>query len=74
MNKVRRKKVKDLQCTLKIIMDSLINLKDEEQDYYDNMPENLQGSIRGTESEEAIDNMTEAIDSLESAIDSLDEI
>ena len=42
--------------------------------YFDNMPENLQGSIRGEESENAIDALNEAIENLDSVIDSLNEI
>ena len=41
---------------------------------FDNMPENLQYSMRGEESQEAIDCMSEAISNLEEAIDQLNEI
>ena len=39
--------------------DSTKNYLDEEEEYYDNMPENLQGSMRGTDAEEAIDTIEE---------------
>ena len=45
----------------------LDNLKDEEQDYYDNIPENLQYSQRAEDSEAAIDNLDEALDLLNDA-------
>ena len=45
------------------------NLKDEEQDYYDNIPENLQYSQRAEDSEAAIDNLDEALDLLNEAYD-----
>ena len=38
------------------------------------MPENLQGSIRGMNSEEAIDQIEDAINNLEDAIDIISEI
>ena len=49
------------------------DIMSEEEDYRDNMPENLQGSMKYDAAEEAIDNMQDAIDSLEEAIDSLNE-
>ena len=45
----------------------------DEQEYFDNMPENLQGSMRGMDAEEAIAAMNEAIASLDNAIDSANE-
>lgn len=38
------------------------------------MPENLQCSIRGEESEESIDYMNDAIDALDNAVEQLEEI
>lgn len=67
MNKERRI---EIARQLSIINDSkckLESLLDAEQYAFDNIPENLQSSIRGEESQEAID-------SLEDAIDMLDEI
>lgn len=46
------------------LIDELDTLKDEEQDYYDNIPENLQNSQRAQDSEQAIDNLEEALDLL----------
>ena len=45
----------------------------DEQDYFDNMPENLQGSMRGMDAEEAIDAMNEAIQSMDNAIEAAEE-
>jgi len=47
---------------------------DDEQDAYDNMPENLQGSDRGMESEEAQESLESAIEALEEAISYLEDI
>lgn len=71
MNKVRRKQLAEVSSILETAKGMLEEIRDDEQDYFDNMPENLQGSERGEASEEAIDAMDEAIESLESAIESV---
>ena len=72
MNKQRRKTINDISNGIRTLQTQIDNLKDEEQDYYDNMPETLQGSDRGESAEEAIDNLQSAYDSLEDAINSLE--
>lgn len=47
------------------------SVKDEEEEYFDNMPENLQRSERGEASEQAKDELTEAIDKLDELIDAI---
>ena len=82
MNKSRRKRIAAVISTLEnagydIIESARDEIEDilwEEEDAYDNMPENLQYSIRGEESSEAIDNLQEAVDNLEEALNSLNEI
>lgn len=87
MNKSRRKRIavaiRDLGKTTKhnfidnyidFIKDEIEDILWEENDAYDNMPENLQYSIRGEESSEAIDNLQEAVDLLEEAIDIINDI
>ncbi len=78
MNKTRRKELGQVIYGLGTIQDRedlyawiniLDNLKDEEQDYYDNIPENLQYSQRAEDSEAAIDNLDEALDLLNDAYD-----
>lgn len=51
------------------IKNELENICSDEQDYFDNMPENLQGSQRGMDAEEAIDCMNEAIECMDNAIE-----
>ena len=51
-------------------LDKVERLMNEEQDYFDNMPENLQGSLRGSAAEDAVSGMAEAIDSLSDAMES----
>lgn len=74
MNKTRRQQVKEAYVQLQTVQSDLEKIRIDEQDAYDNMPENLQGSDRGQESEEAIDNLGDAICSIEDAIDSLYEV
>ena len=74
MNKQRRKQIKDNIDSLETIKSKLEGILSDEENYFENMPENLQGSMRGEESEEAIDILNEIIDTLGECIDSLSEI
>lgn len=74
MNKQRRTEIKNIIAELENIKTKLDNVFSEEQYAFDNMPENLQYSMRGEESQEAIDYMSEAVSSIEEAIDQLEDI
>ena len=74
MNKQRRKDIDRLKNLINTLKDDPENILNDEQDYFDNMPENLQGSLRGEESEDAISNMEDAIENLSDAIESLEEV
>lgn len=82
MNKSRRKRIAAVISTLENVgydiiesaRDEIEDILWEEEDAYDNMPENLQYSMRGEESSEAIDNLQEAVDKLEEALDMINEI
>lgn len=85
MNKFRRSQLRALSTKLSQIeftdnkdilfecIGTLEDIKWDEEDYFDNMPENLQGSMRGCESEEAIDNMYQALDELNEAVEAENE-
>ena len=73
MNNKRRKEISKIVTTLEDVMGRLSEVVDEEQSAFDNMPESIQGSDRGCESEEAIDCLNDALDSVESAIIYLEE-
>lgn len=80
MNKNRRKELmewvkraEDWAAQGEELKDMLENICSDEQDYFDNMPENLQGSQRGMDAEEAIDAMNEAIESMGNAIEAAEE-
>lgn len=71
MNKQRREKIREIRNEIESCKDKLQIILDEEQDYFDNMPENLQGSMRGSDSEDAIDTMEGCIDELDEVIKEL---
>lgn len=74
MNKERRIKILNVIKEIEQIKDKLQEVLNEEETVFDNMPENLQCSMRGEESEESIDYMNDAIDALDNAIEQLEEI
>jgi hypothetical protein len=74
MNKERRKSIRNNISGLENIKSKLEDILSDEEFYFDNMPENLQGSLRGEESENAIDVLSEIIDELDEIVNSLLEI
>ena len=53
-------------------MQQIEDIRDQEQDAFDNLPESLQESERGDAMSEAIDNLESAMESVEEARDSLE--
>lgn len=74
MNNERRKQLRKLIEKIESLKDELETIESDEQEYFDAMPENLQGSINGMNSEEAIDKMADAIICVEEAIEIIEEI
>ena len=74
MNKARIKQLINWQKKAEELKEELESILYDEQDYFDNMPENLQGSMKGIDSEEVINQLEDAISALEEAIDSIDNI
>lgn len=81
MNNQRRKEINNVKEEIKFLLEKtkmvkteIERIQDDEQDYLDNMPENLQYSMRAEDSQEAIDNFGDAIDCLDEVIDYLNEI
>ena len=72
MNKVRRKELQELYDVISEAKDRLEMLHDEEE-YKDNMPENLQSSERYERAEAAADALDSAVSSLEEALDYIEE-
>ncbi len=73
MNNTRRKALEDIREKLVDINGDLESLRDEEQEYYDNMPENLQSGEKGQLAEQAADALDIAVSSLEDVLNSVDE-
>ena len=74
MNKRRRNEVKEVCAKLQAIRDELDDIRSDEQDAYDNIPEGLSESEAAEESGEAIDAMESATDDIEAAIETLEEL
>jgi hypothetical protein len=86
MNKFRRKEIYVIirrllsviqkgECDKDVLIDILADIEyiqNEEEDYRDNIPENMQGGSRYERSDEACDNMSYACDYIGEATDSDD--
>jgi len=74
MNNARRIKIKKIIKDIETIKNDLQDVLSDEEFAFDSMPENLQSSSRGEESQEAIDYMNEAIEGLDNAVEQLESI
>lgn len=81
MNKERRKELNkavemlnSLSSILYDATDIVETCKGEEEEYRDNMPENLQGSDRYSMADEACDCLDNALDSLSDVTDTINDI
>lgn len=74
MNKERRELITKAEALISEAHAILTEVRDDEQSAFDNMPESLQGSERGTTMESRIDLMSEAIDALEEHSNNFDEM
>lgn len=72
MNKARRKALDEVISKIEEAKELLENLQAEEEEYRDNMPENLQGSERYEAADAAVDNMSSAVDALDEATSSIE--
>lgn len=67
MNNDRRRQLEDVKDSLDEAIALLNDIKDEEQDAYDNLPESLQASANASKMTDAIDTIDDAISSVEEA-------
>ena len=74
MNNQRRKILATIIAQLEACVSHLQKVLDEEQDAYDNMPESLQCSDRGTQIEDTIYVMDEVCNQITEAADALREL
>ena len=72
MNKQRRAEIEAIKVRLiaitelvSALRDDIDCVRDEEEDYFENMPEGIQNSERGELAQEAIGNLQECIDRME---------
>ena len=73
MNKDRRKQIDDVINGLQELQGTVESIMNDEEEYRDNIPENLQGSERYEKAEEACDYLQEAYDGIDDVISSLEE-
>lgn len=73
MNNNRRARIQALINKLEDIKEDIDFIKDEEQEYYDNMPESIQAGERGDKAQEAIDNLESTLDYLNDVTGFLEE-
>lgn len=71
MNKQRREAIANLSAQSSELQGEIDTLMGEEQDYYDNMPESLQGGEKGENAQAAIDSLQEAYDAVDTIVDAL---
>lgn len=72
MNDARRKALSALRDKIEECQSECESLRDEEQDYFDNMPENMQSGEKGERAEAATTELDSAIDSLQEAINAIE--
>ena len=73
MNKQRRAQIAKIAETVSDLSSQLTELRDEEQEYLDNMPGSLQGSEKAQAAENAVSNLDDAINGLEEVVGPLEE-
>ena len=72
MNKDRRKQIDEAGSVLQDALALIEQIRDDEQEAFDNMPESLQQSDRGTASDAAIEELDDAAGNLQYIIDTID--
>jgi len=73
MNNTRRKALNKIAERLREINSDLQELRDEEEEYMENIPENLQDGEKYQAAEAAIDSMDYALDEFEGMITNIEE-
>lgn len=72
MNKIRRKQLQQAIELMEQAKAILEDVRDQEQESFDNMPEGLQCSERGETMEETIYNLDEAFGTIEDMVETLE--
>jgi len=74
MNKQRRKEVARAVAMIEEAKSILETCRDEEQDYFDNMPESFQDGQKGEDAQTAIDALDEAVSQMDDVSQALGDI
>lgn len=74
MNKQRRKHLKELHERFTALCDELEEVRDDEQEALESIPECFEGTERYEESETAIESLDEVLDAIRDALDTLEEV
>jgi ABC-type transporter Mla subunit MlaD len=72
MNKQRRKQLDAIIAKIQELSSDLECIMDEEQEYLESIPENLQSSERYEKAETACDSLQCALDSLEECVENIE--
>lgn len=72
MNKIRRKELQDVIDQLEELKGSVEDLMGKEEEYRDNIPENLQGSVRYEATDSACDALQEAMEAFDEVISNIE--
>jgi hypothetical protein len=74
VNTERRKHVADVIVKARELAAEIDQIRDDEQDYLDHMPENMRQGEKGLAAEESASQLEEAVDGMESAVYALEQI
>lgn len=74
MNKARREALEQIQQEIMDVCSRLEDLRDEEWEYFENMPESIQMGEKGDSVQETVDTLDEAISSLEGAVSLIEDV
>ena len=74
MNAERRKLLAEAKQKIEEGMGLIEQALQEEQDYFDNMPESFQTGSKGDAAQTVIDNLQSVYDDVENAVSALDEV
>jgi len=74
INKTRRKQLDEVISKINAVEDELESILSDEEEYRDNIPENLQGSERYEMADNACSEMQNALNSLDEAVSSIEEV
>ncbi len=73
MNKERRKRIGDAAEQVEQLKGEIESILEDEEEYMNNIPENMQGSERYETAETACENLQSAVDAMEEVLSSLEE-